>query len=632
MADNSAQVAGRKEFLRRMKDARIGDPVAQYEVALMYANGVGVSKSLEQAFAWTKTAAEKGHAQAQYLLARAYHRGHGTDSQPKEALVWYQLAAGKGNEKAALNLSRVFAEPQADIAFQYALEAAQSGSAEAQFSVAEAFAQGRGTARDEAQAAHWYLLAAQQGLPRAQYAMGQLLEHGRARQPDLQQACSWYRLAAAQGMAAAQLALERLDADGNGRSPDAAKAGRRAPARERRLADSRWVRFASQGGAEEFFHLGSMFERGVTVEKSQKQSRLWFQKAAELGHVEAAAALARSYHDTAPDIAAGWYLQAAKAGHAAARHALAQPALRHAAAGLEPIQQFYWSAMAASQGLPQAQFSLAETLHNEADTLRSELLLAAAHAGLPAAQFAVAERYAKGEGVDQDWFEACRWYQMAAEQGHAQAQCALGVCFLEGFGARRNSAKAFVWFEKAAAQDNPQAQWSLGEMYATGIPGVAQDIKQAAVLCKRAAQAGFAPAQATWGTLFARADKHEQAALWWERAAAQGDLEAQFNLATAFLKGQGVARDDARAWELLLSAAQAGLAAAQARLGLAYATGEGMVQDLIESAKWLMLAAGQGDKAARQNQARAKSLLSASQWAEASRRAGEWTRTSRIKP
>ena len=49
-----------RNFERQLKQARIGDPVAQYEVGLMYANGLGVAKSVEQALAWTRAAAEKG--------------------------------------------------------------------------------------------------------------------------------------------------------------------------------------------------------------------------------------------------------------------------------------------------------------------------------------------------------------------------------------------------------------------------------------------------------------------------------------------------------------------------------------------------------------------------------------------
>ena len=43
----------KRKFVARLKDARIGDPAAQYDIALMYANGVGVGKNVAKAFEWT---------------------------------------------------------------------------------------------------------------------------------------------------------------------------------------------------------------------------------------------------------------------------------------------------------------------------------------------------------------------------------------------------------------------------------------------------------------------------------------------------------------------------------------------------------------------------------------------------
>lgn len=618
MAQKKPSANGKKEFLLRIKDARIGDPAAQYDIALMYANGLGVSKDMEQAFVWTKSAADKGHGQAQYMVARAYHQGLGVAADIRQAMNWYRRAAEQGSEKACLNLSKLLAEPQPQAAFQYALEAAQKGSIEAEFLVAEHYHQGGDDAQDQAEAYRWYLSAAQKGYARAQHAIACAMEQRLLSAQDPRSSLDWFRMAAAQGMPAAQMALQRLDQTGHGRGGRSAKTPKRVANKERRLEDARWVKFASKGDVEDFFHLGCMFEQGVAVEKSLRQARLWYQKAGERGHLEAMALLARSYEASTPELAAQWYRQAAEAGHTAAQYALAQSL---AGGSADPAQSFYWYAGAARQGHSQAQYALAAQLGTASDALQTDLLWSAAHGGIAAAQVALGGRFARGEGLAQDWYLACQWYQKAAEQGNAEAQCALGICFSEGFGVKRDLAKAFVYFEMAAIQEDAKAQWNLGELYAQGLPGVAADTKQATLLCKRAAQAGFAPAQATLGTLFARAEKHERAVFWWEKAAEQGDLEAKFNLANACLKGVGAAKNDARAWDLIMSAAQSGLPAAQARLGLAYATGEGMVQDLIESAKWFCLAADLGDKSARTNKKRSQDVLSHAQFAEAVRRA-----------
>jgi TPR repeat protein len=207
----------------------------------------------------------------------------------------------------------------------------------------------------------------------------------------------------------------------------------------------------------------------------------------------------------------------------------------------------------------------------------------------------------------------------------------LAGCYAEGKGVKQDRAHAFAWYEKAAAQNLPQAQWNLGELYATGLPGVEADAKKATLLCKRAANAGFAPAQATMATLYARAQKHERAVPWWTRAAEQGDLESQFNLAQAYRLGLGVEKDASQAFMWLLRAAEGGLAAAQSRLGLAYASGEGAALDMVEGAKWLELAALAGDAAAAANWAHAKRTMGPAQQAEADRRAQAWRRAREIK-
>ena len=115
-----------------------------------------------------------------------------------------------------------------------------------------------------------------------------------------------------------------------------------------------------------------------------------------------------------------------------------------------------------------------------------------------------------------------------------------------------------------------------------------------------------------------------QAVVWWQKAATQDDPEALYNLAIAHLKGQGVAQDAQKGFELLLRAASKGITAAQSKLGLLYATGEGVVVDPIEAHRWFVTAAGRGDEAARTNLVRSAAICSAAQVAEGERRARQW--------
>ncbi|SFK22789.1 tetratricopeptide repeat protein [Methylocapsa palsarum] len=72
---------------------RFGDPSAQYNLARMHLDGVGVGKDTRQGLRWLYLAAQKGHLQAQALLGQILLTGQdGAPAQPGRALMWLTLA------------------------------------------------------------------------------------------------------------------------------------------------------------------------------------------------------------------------------------------------------------------------------------------------------------------------------------------------------------------------------------------------------------------------------------------------------------------------------------------------------------------------------------------------------------
>ena len=99
---------------------------------------------------------------------------------------------------------------------------------------------------------------------------------------------------------------------------------------------------------------------------------------------------------------------------------------------------------------------------------------AKAEAGDARAQYNLGLMYDNGEGVEQDFKEAIKWYQKAADQGYAEWQCNLGVMYYEGKGVEQDFKEAIKWNQKAADQGYARAQNNLGVMYANG-DGVEQN-------------------------------------------------------------------------------------------------------------------------------------------------------------
>jgi TPR repeat protein len=85
------------------------------------------------------------------------------------------------------------------------------------------------------------------------------------------------------------------------------------------------------------------------------------------------------------------------------------------------------------------------------------------------------------------------------------------------------------------------------------------------------------------------------------RAAEQGSVVAQINLAAMYYRGQGVPRDDAEAAKWYRKAADQGDAVAQNNIGLMYDNGRGVPQDYGEAVKWYRRAAEQGQTGAQFN-------------------------------
>jgi TPR repeat protein len=83
---------------------------------------------------------------------------------------------------------------------------------------------------------------------------------------------------------------------------------------------------------------------------------------------------------------------------------------------------------------------------------------------------------------------------------------------------------------------------------------------------------------------------YKQAAIWYGKAAEQGNTVAQIHLADLYRDGRGVARDMAQAAAWYRKAAELGDAGAQGTLGILYSVGMGVAHDDVEAYFWLSLA------------------------------------------
>jgi TPR repeat protein len=108
----------------------------------------------------------------------------------------------------------------------------------------------------------------------------------------------------------------------------------------------------------------------------------------------------------------------------------------------------------------------------------------------------------------------------------------------------------------------------------------------------------ISPIPIAWGEEHRRILK--QQAFWYEKAAEQGDANAQHNLAVCHVYGFGVLKDYAKAVSWYRRAAEQDHAPGQHGLGLCYRNGQGVACDPVQAYIWFQLAADQGDAPAEE--------------------------------
>jgi len=93
---------------RILNRADAGDSIAQYEMALRYADGEGVPQNYREAMAWFAKAAANGNDNAQWKLGLGYIKGIGVPHDERKAVLWFKRAANHGDIRAQSALSDLY--------------------------------------------------------------------------------------------------------------------------------------------------------------------------------------------------------------------------------------------------------------------------------------------------------------------------------------------------------------------------------------------------------------------------------------------------------------------------------------------------------------------------------------------
>ena len=276
--------------------------------------------------------------------------------------------------------------------------------------------------------------------------------------------------------------------------------------------------------------LGSSYERGINgYERDASMAAYWYRRAAENGHTEAQYNLGVMY---------SW------GNGIPANHE----------------QAVYWVRKAAEKGYHQAEDHLC-FLYFAGKGVQQDYKQAfgwgirAARAGMAYSQWAVACMYYYGNGVERDYKQAAHWCREAAEQGYSVAQNNLGLMYEYGLGVAQDYGQALSWYKKAIAQGYSLAQTNLNRLQEKMKPA-----PEEVLVLHTTNPFALLDTQTLYdrGAQYLEAKNYSEALKYFREAANRNHAPAQDKLGWMYQNGWGVPQDYAQAVEWFRKAANQG--------------------------------------------------------------------------
>lgn len=187
-----------------------------------------------------------------------------------------------------------------------------------------------------------------------------------------------------------------------------------------------------------------------------------------------------------------------------------------------------------------------------------------------------------------------------AENGEPDAMLTMGTFHEYGTGLPKNFTLAMEWYAKAAEAGLPEGWYNLGICYEIGM-GNPGDVEKAVLCFERAAALGLVPAMEKLSSIYFAGkylpQDNSKGLSWLKKAGSAGAGTANNTLGLIYLHGLlGQKKNEAKAFEYFMKAADAGFLEAIKNIGRLYKDGLGRKKNPAEALKWYLIAQMGGDK------------------------------------
>ena len=273
---------------------------------------------------------------------------------------------------------------------------------------------------------------------------------------------------------------------------------------------------------------------------------------------------------------------------------------------------FPWFKKAASKGHVGANYYTAYLTFNGMGTTQDKetaikLYKMAGKNGFTMANARLAQIYFDGDGAEKDEVKAFEHARIAAYDGKDDARWLLGLCYLNGIGTAQDYYLATQWLVESASRTHRKEMDKLladdnngtYTLYLQGLRKfyVEKDYTAAMDLFKKVEKAKNVEGT-VMQAMCMREDgyekKNEKKCVKMLEKVAGKSAVATYYLSVMYERGEGCAKNEAKAVELLNAAAEAGVGYAQCKLADRYMKGNGVPVDYTKAAKLYIAAEAQG--------------------------------------
>lgn len=346
---------------------------------------------------------------------------------------------------------------------QELLRLANSGDAEAQYTIGECYYRERGVKQDYLEAAKWFRRAANQGHAKAQHDLAMMYYKGIRLEKNYDEARVLLQKAANQDHKEAQVVLGNIYKTGKGVAKDNVQA-------------AQWYKKAAeQGHYDAMINLGLLYAEGEGITQDFTEAVYWFR----------VASTPRDLFDIVNN--SNFELPAK-----------------------DPEQRYDRN-------------DATKCLRRKFTTDFSSFLFPSDLPSLfddDTGLISLFDSYSVPLSDNTPFFEVYpNWIKEAADLGDSNAQMIMSYFYMKGVGTKRDEKEASKWIRKAAESGDAFAQYLTGRMYYEG-KYLVQNYNEAAQWLSKAAEQGYDYALSQLGATYEKLGDYETAYFWYLLAAA----------------------------------------------------------------------------------------------------------------